>query len=77
MPSREEVLAGFGAALRRERAKADVSQEQLAEAADVHVTYVSQVERGLKNVTLYNICRFARALGTTPASLLRGLIDPA
>lgn len=48
-----------------------MSQEQLAEKAGVHRTYVGMLERGEKNVTIYNIERIAIALSVEPASLLR------
>lgn len=47
-----------------------MSQEQLAEAAGVHRTYVGMIERGEKNVTIYNIERIAKALDVSPGSLL-------
>ncbi|MEA5666201.1 helix-turn-helix transcriptional regulator, partial [Stenotrophomonas sp. MH1] len=45
-------------------------QEELAEAAGVHRTYVGMIERGEKNVTIYNIERIAIALDVPPGSLL-------
>jgi transcriptional regulator with XRE-family HTH domain len=57
--------------VRRLRKKRELTQEQLAEAIDLHVTYVSQVERGLRNVTLYNVHRFAFALEVSASNLLR------
>lgn len=60
----------FAENVRAERARRDYSQEALAERAGVHRTYVGMVERCEKNVTIYNIERFAKALGVTPAALL-------
>ena len=48
-----------------------MSQEQLAEAAGVHRTYVGMLERGEKNVTIYNIERIAKALVVDPSILLK------
>ena len=45
-------------------------QEELAEAAGVHRTYAGMIERGEKNVAIYNIERIAVALGVRPGSLL-------
>lgn len=61
----------FAGNVRRLRTERGLSQEGLAEAAGVHRTYVGMLERGEKNVTIYNIERIARALDVHPASLLR------
>lgn len=61
----------FGDNLKALRVSAGLSQEELANRADIHRTYVSSVERGHRNVTLETIFALARALGTTPAALLR------
>lgn len=47
-----------------------MSQEQLAHAAGLDRSYVGQVERGERNVTLDNIHRLAEAIGTAPSALL-------
>jgi len=47
-----------------------LSQEKLAEAAGLHWTYISSVERGQRNVSLVNIVRIAKALGVSPSELL-------
>lgn len=60
----------FADNVRRERVRQGISQELLAERAGVHRTYVGMLERGEKNVTIYNIERIAHALGVDPASLL-------
>ena len=64
-------MAVFAANVRRQRAALGLSQELLAERAGVHRTYVGMLERGEKNVTIYNIARIAQALGVTAASLLQ------
>jgi transcriptional regulator with XRE-family HTH domain len=46
-----------------------LSQEQLAEAALVHRTYVGSVERGEQNISLVLIHQFANALQVEPAQL--------
>lgn len=59
--------------IRAERQKIGLSQEALADKADLDRSYVGGVERGERNVSLINIVRLARALGVAPVNLLRGL----
>ena len=49
--------------IRKHRLKLDLSQEDLAERADIHRTYIGSVERGERNVSIDNIERIASALG--------------
>ena len=49
-----------------------LSQEDLAELANLHRTYVGSVERAERNVSIDNIERLATALGVSPALLLKG-----
>lgn len=46
------------------------SQEDLAYEAQVHRTFVTQVERQQRNITLDNLEKLAKALGVTPSALL-------
>lgn len=50
--------------------KAGLSQEALAERAELHRTYVGSIERAERNVSLENVEKLARALGVPPADLL-------
>ncbi|WP_433871671.1 helix-turn-helix domain-containing protein [Saccharopolyspora sp. CA-218241] len=61
--------AAFGDCVRSLRQACDLSQEQLADAAGMHRTYVSSLERGQRNVGLDNIMALAQALGVSPARL--------
>lgn len=56
----------FGAKLREKRHERGLTQEQLAEKADMHVSYIGALERGKKNVTVTNIFRLAEALNCDP-----------
>lgn len=60
----------FGENLRKIRAAKGLSQEGLADAAHLHRTYVSSVERSERNVTLETIEKLARALGVSMAKLM-------
>jgi transcriptional regulator with XRE-family HTH domain len=63
-------------ALRRERG---LSQEQLAELANIDRSYMSSVERGLRNVSVLNVARIAAALDVPVRDLLgpREVVRPA
>jgi transcriptional regulator with XRE-family HTH domain len=52
---KSKILIQFGQRVREERIKQKLSQEQLAELADVHRTYIGMIERAEKNITLQNI----------------------
>lgn len=60
----------FAGNVRRLRLARGISQEELAELAGVHRTYVGMLERGEKNVTIYNIERIAIALNVDAPALL-------
>lgn len=68
-----DVRLRFGHKLRQYRLARGLSQEAFAALAQVHRTYVGSVERGERNPSLLNICRFARALGLQPADLMPDL----
>lgn len=69
-PQECPLVAIFAANVRRRRIELNLSQEELAERAGVHRTYVGMLERSEKNVTICNIWRLARALGVNAAELL-------
>jgi transcriptional regulator with XRE-family HTH domain len=60
----------FGRALRRRRERLEVSQEALALTSEIHRTYISELERGLKNPSLSTIDRLAAALRTKASALI-------
>ncbi len=69
-PQRCKLVKVFAGNVRSHRRRLGLSQEELAERAKVHRTYVGMIERGEKNVTIYNIERIADALGIPPSELL-------
>jgi transcriptional regulator with XRE-family HTH domain len=60
----------FGKRLRELRLKRKLSQEKLAEIAELHRNYVGLMERGESNVSLLTLVALARALGVRPAKLI-------
>lgn len=65
-----KILKRFGAAVRAERDAQTLSQEELAEKAGLHRTYVGGVEQGRRNLSLLNIVKIAKALGVSSYALL-------
>ncbi|MBV9923897.1 MAG: helix-turn-helix transcriptional regulator [Acidobacteria bacterium] len=52
----------FGFAIKQRRQKLGISQEALAERAGLHRTYIGDIERGARNLSLENIEKLAKAL---------------
>lgn len=67
------ISISFGNSVRMRRKALGLSQEQLAEKAKLHRTYIGMIERGEKNITLTNIEKIALALGCTVSELMEGL----
>lgn len=70
---RDRVQAAFGSRLRDFRVARQLTLEMLADRADLHANYVGAVERGERNLSLYNIWRIAHGLGVAPAELMQSL----
>lgn len=64
------VEQAFGNVIKRQRQKLSISQEKLAELAELHRTYISQLERGLKSPSLGALFSIASALQTQPHLLI-------
>jgi CheY-like chemotaxis protein/DNA-binding XRE family transcriptional regulator len=64
-----DVQAQFGTVVRAWRSRLGISQEELAGRAGLHRTYVSDVERGTRNVSLASIDKLAAALEVSVATL--------
>ena len=66
-----QVEQAFGVAIRRRRHRLKLSQEDFAEKAAVHRTYISSVELGKVSVGIGVAYRLARALGIPLSRLLQ------
>jgi CheY-like chemotaxis protein len=67
--TKANIKTEFGAAVRAHRQRLGISQETLAERAALHRTYVTDVERGARNLSLESISRLAHALDLSISSL--------
>lgn len=75
MPARRDssALLVMGRRVRTLRQERGYSQERLADEAQLHRTYISQVERGQRNVAVLNLLRLAQALRVDPGQLVEHL----
>jgi transcriptional regulator with XRE-family HTH domain len=74
-PVSQAALA-FGARVRERRHELGLSQEQLADDTGLHWTFVGQVERGQRNLSLHNILKLAQGLQIDAGDLVKGLKAP-
>lgn len=65
------IYERLGSNIKRLRKQKHLSQEQLAFAAKLDLTSVSEIESGLRNPSLKSITKIAKALGTKPSELIR------
>jgi transcriptional regulator with XRE-family HTH domain len=72
MPDRArwDVVTAFGATVRAQRQARGWSQEEFADRVGLHRTYIGDIERGERNVSLINIERLSRALDLPLAALM-------
>ena len=68
-----EINEKFGARVRELRNKLGISQQELAYRADLHRTYIANVESGKKNISLKSIEKLAIALDCELSSLFQNL----
>ena len=66
---RLSIKQRFGKAIRRRRRELDLSQEELAERAELHRTYISNIERGELNPSLETMEKLVKALNITVSDL--------
>ena len=70
-PSKPSARRIFAENLRKARLAKKLSQEDLAELANLHRTYVGSIERAERNVSIDNMERLAAAVGVSLPSLLQ------
>ena len=69
-PTKGEIAAAFGAALRGRRVACGLTQDALAEAAGVTTQYVSMLERGVNQPSLHTVVTLAAGLGIHAVDLV-------
>lgn len=67
---KSDKLLLLGKAVRERREALGVSQEELAELAGFHRTYIGGIERGERNITVLTLIELTRALQLTPHEIL-------
>ncbi|MFZ4682809.1 MAG: helix-turn-helix domain-containing protein [Terrimicrobiaceae bacterium] len=73
MPAKDRTLTKFGLNVARLRAAKGFSQEKLAEKAEIDRTYVSGIERGVRNPGIKAVLRISKALTVSISELFEGL----
>ncbi len=64
-------LVRFGQAVRARRLTLNLSQEALADLAEIDRSHMGKIERGERNVTFLNILRIAKAMKSDPSDLFK------
>ena len=67
----ENLLKEFGAHIKAIRLEKNLSQEKLALVANLDRTYISGIERGIRNISLINIFKLAEALNLPASELFK------
>jgi len=69
--AKPDIRERFGFAVKLRREELSLTQEDLAEKAGIHRTYLSDIERGSRNVSLINIEKVAAGLSLTMSELFQ------
>ena len=73
MEKKQKILLKFGNRVRKLRKAKGLSQEAFASLCGLDRTYISGIERGVRNVSLVNLGLIAEALGISLSELMQGL----
>lgn len=67
------VYEALATRIRKLRSQKGWSQEELAERAGLHRTYISHLENGKRQISVETLCKVARGLEVSPSDLLKGI----
>jgi len=70
---KKPILIKFAKRVREERKKLGLSQEDFADKAGFHRTYIGMIERAERNITLANIEKISKALKVSLSNLFRDM----
>lgn len=73
MPLRDRTLSAFGRNVAKLRSDRGFSQDRLAEKSDLDRTYVSGIERGVRNPGIKTVLKIAKALNASLDDLCKGV----
>lgn len=77
MENKSDIAIVIGQRLRARRVQLGYSQDLTSEKADLHPTYIGQLERGEKNATISSIEKVCRALDLPMEELFANIVDAA
>lgn len=77
MADRASTQARLGRAVKRIRAERGLTQEQVSAASGLHPTYISDIERGVRNPSWEAITRLAEGIGVPTAAIAASFDDGA
>lgn len=70
-PESDPLCAAVCRVIRKHRITLGMSQQELAEKSGLHRTYISDVERGARNISLKSFARLAAALDQSPSTIVQ------
>jgi transcriptional regulator with XRE-family HTH domain len=68
-----DVYAELATKIRKLRNKKGWSQEELADRADLHRTYISHIENAKREISVETMCKIAKGFGISPSDLMKGI----
>ncbi len=72
---RNDLLSRFGAVVRGHRLGLGISQQELGKRAGLHRTYITDIERGVRNISIKSVASLSKALGVPISSLFPSAAD--